>query len=157
MGPLTLADTVGLDICLSVAQILSRDLNVQVPASLQHMVDDGNLGAKSGSGFYDYKDGKKVKTKDEVWSGDTKQLVDRMIGRMVNESVACLREKVVENDNLLDAGVIFGTGFAPFRGGPLNFAKTEGYNEYKQRLNGLEHNLGDSFRPDEGWQQLTSG
>lgn len=156
MGPLTLADTVGLDICLSVARILSKELNVKVPASLEKMVENKKLGVKSGGGFYEYKAGKLVKEKAENWSGDTKRLVDRMIGRMINESIACLREKVVENDNLLDAGIIFGTGFAPFRGGPLNYARHEGLDEYKNRLSRLEQSLGESFKPDEGWKQLNN-
>jgi len=156
MGPLTLADTVGLDICLSVAQILSKELNVEVPQSLQTMVDGGKLGAKSGSGFYEYASGKKAKSKSPEFSGDRKRIEDRLIGRMVNESVACLREKVVSNDNLLDAGVIFGTGFAPFRGGPLNYAKLEGFNSYENKLSALEQSLGNSFKPDDGWNNLSA-
>ncbi len=156
MGPLTLADTVGLDICLSVAQILSKELNVQVPTSLQSLVDQGKLGKKSGSGFYAYQDSKKVKRKTPEFHGDIQQLVDRMVGRMINEAIACLREHVVENEDLLDAGVIFGTGFAPFRGGPLHYAKHEGYKQYKQRLEQLEKTFGDSFKPDAGWMDLVT-
>ncbi|MDH5258789.1 MAG: 3-hydroxyacyl-CoA dehydrogenase NAD-binding domain-containing protein, partial [Gammaproteobacteria bacterium] len=117
MGPLTLADTVGLDICLSVAGILSNELDVTVPESLKNMVDNGKLGAKSGSGFYEYKSGKKVEMDKTESNVDNRALQDRMIGRMVNEAVACLRESVVANKDQLDAGVIFGTGFSPFRGG----------------------------------------
>ena len=127
MGPLTLADTVGLDICLSVATILSQELDVTVPESLKKQVEQGNLGVKSGAGFYQYKAGKKIKEKkQEDSSVDTQALTDRLIGRMTNESVACLREAVVADKELLDAGVIFGTGFAPFRGGPMSYAEKEG-------------------------------
>jgi len=154
MGPLQLADTVGLDICLHVAQILSKDLDVTVPASLEKMVNDGKLGAKSGSGFYQYADGKKVKAKDASESVDTKSITDRLIGRMVNESVACLREHVVADKDLLDAGIIFGTGFAPFRGGPMNYAGAEGIDQYRSKLSSLEEKLGSSFRPDDGWEEL---
>ena len=154
MGPLTLADTVGLDICLSVATILSNELDVTVPESLKGMVDKGNLGVKSGKGFYEYKAGKKVKTKTPESHVDTNVLTDRLIGRMTNESVACLRENVVADKELLDAGVIFGTGFAPFRGGPMNYADKEGYSSYKSRLKSMEEKLGSSFKPDDGWENL---
>jgi len=157
MGPLALADTVGLDICLSVAEILSKDLDVQVPESLQTMVKQGKLGVKSGGGFYEYQNGKKVKTKAADSSADKKVLTDRLIGRMVNEAVACLRENVVENREQLDAGVIFGTGFAPFRGGPLNYASHEGADSYKNKLNSLSQKLGSGFKPDDGWEQFVSG
>ena len=154
MGPLTLADTVGLDICLSVASILSNELDVTVPESLKTMVEKGDLGVKSGNGFYEYKAGKKVKTKTEASHVDQKALSDRLIARMTNESVACLREEVVADSELLDAGVIFGTGFAPFRGGPMNYAASEGFNNYKNRLASMEERLGSSFKPDQGWDKL---
>ncbi len=158
MGPLTLADTVGLDICLSVATILSNELDVTVPESLKAMVKQGNIGVKSGQGFYAYKAGKKVKPKkQEETTVDKNSLTDRLIGRMTNESVACLRENVVADKELLDAGVIFGTGFAPFRGGPLSYAEQEGYDNYKRRLSDMENKLGNSFKPDEGWKNLIPG
>jgi len=156
MGPLSLADTVGLDICLSVANILSKELNVAVPESLKSMVEKGNLGVKSGHGFYAYKAGKKVKGQREESNADKQALTDRLIGRMTNESVACLREHVVANKELLDAGVIFGTGFAPFRGGPINYARMEGYTNYQGRLSSMEQRFGNSFKPDDGWEELTA-
>ncbi|MDH3325675.1 MAG: 3-hydroxyacyl-CoA dehydrogenase NAD-binding domain-containing protein [Gammaproteobacteria bacterium] len=154
MGPLALADTVGLDICLSVAGILSKELDVTVPESLKKMVEEGKLGAKSGSGFYEYSEGKQVKPEKTESNVDSHSLQDRMIGRMINESVACLRESVVANKDQLDAGVIFGTGFSPFRGGPLNYAQSEGYQSYQTRLSEMEKNHGTGFKPDSGWEKL---
>jgi 3-hydroxyacyl-CoA dehydrogenase/enoyl-CoA hydratase/3-hydroxybutyryl-CoA epimerase len=81
-------------------------------------------------------------------------LQDRLILPMVNEAVACLREGVVGDPDLLDAGVIFGTGFAPFRGGPLKYARDRGTAEIQRALTQLAGTYGDRFRPHEGWSDL---
>jgi 3-hydroxyacyl-CoA dehydrogenase/enoyl-CoA hydratase/3-hydroxybutyryl-CoA epimerase len=125
MGPLELADTVGLDICLHVGDILAQHLGKSVPEQLRSLVQQGHLGRKSGSGFYQYQKGKPKKrgeaTRD---AGVLKPLADRMVQKLLDEANACLREGVVEDADLVDAGMIFGTGFAPFRGGPLHYAAT---------------------------------
>ena len=123
MGPLELADTVGLDICLHVGRILADTVGVTLPTTLDSEVAAGKLGKKSGQGFYRWKDGKKIETSKDEWSGDTQQLQDRLIEKITTESQKCLDEGIVEDADLLDAGVIFGTGFAPFRGGPMNALK----------------------------------
>ncbi|MDH5233128.1 MAG: 3-hydroxyacyl-CoA dehydrogenase NAD-binding domain-containing protein, partial [Gammaproteobacteria bacterium] len=156
MGPLRLADTVGLDICLSVAEILSKSLDMTVPDSLRKMVEEGNLGVKSGSGFYHYSNGKPVKEKNQDVGKPGPELADRMIGRMLNEAVACLREGVVADEEQLDAGVIFGTGFAPFRGGPMNYINHQGVKDMIHKLQELEKSHGNLFQPDAGWQQLAT-
>jgi 3-hydroxyacyl-CoA dehydrogenase/enoyl-CoA hydratase/3-hydroxybutyryl-CoA epimerase len=68
--------------------------------------------------------------------------------------VACQRDKVVENGDLADAGIIFGTGFAPFRGGPVHYIKERGPEQLEKLLNNLMHNHGDRFKPDAGWSTL---
>jgi 3-hydroxyacyl-CoA dehydrogenase/enoyl-CoA hydratase/3-hydroxybutyryl-CoA epimerase len=73
---------------------------------------------------------------------------------MVNEAVACLREQVIEDADLLDAGAIFATGFAPFRGGPLQYARQRGTAQVRRRLADLEKQYGERFRPDAGWDLL---
>ncbi|MGH8547236.1 MAG: 3-hydroxyacyl-CoA dehydrogenase NAD-binding domain-containing protein [Methylococcales bacterium] len=125
MGPIRLADTVGLDVCLFVAGILSRDLGLGVPEGLRQMVEKGLLGIKSSRGFYQYKNGKAVKESEAAYSGEVSLLQSRLVKRLTDEAQACLREKVVENADLLDAGIIFGTGFAPFRGGPLHYLEQQ--------------------------------
>jgi len=125
MGPLELADTVGLDICLHVGKILSSALGTNLPDNLQTYIDDNKLGKKTGEGFYQYKKGKLVKPSASEWKGDTHQLQERLISKMLDESKKCLEEGVVKNADLLDAGVIFGTGFAPFRGGPMNYLRSK--------------------------------
>ena len=153
MGPITLADTVGLDICLSVATILGEKMGLEVPEKLKQMVDQERLGKKNGKGFYDYDDkGKPVKTPDNSKDRPTALLADRMVLRIINESIACLREGVVEDADLLDAGMIFGTGFAPFTGGPMNYLEKRGREDTLERLKDLESTHGERFKPDIGWQ-----
>ena len=82
-------------------------------------------------------------------------LQDRLILPMINEAVAVLRERIVDDTDLLDAGVIFGTGFAPFRGGPINYIRASGANQLKQRLDRLQAQYGQRFTPDAGWDAPT--
>lgn len=120
MGPLELADTVGLDICLNVGKILENKVGVALPTSLDDEIERGNLGKKSGQGFYKWsKKGKKTEIGKKSWDGNTDQIQNRLIEKLLLEAKKCLDEGLVEDQDLLDAGVIFGTGFAPFRGGPL--------------------------------------
>jgi 3-hydroxyacyl-CoA dehydrogenase/enoyl-CoA hydratase/3-hydroxybutyryl-CoA epimerase len=120
MGPLELADTVGLDICLHVGKILADTVCVVLPNTLDSEVDAGRLGKKSGQGFYQWVKGEKVKPSSQSWNGDVAELQERLIEKLLVESKKCLDEGLVLDSDLLDAGVIFGTGFAPFRGGPMN-------------------------------------
>jgi len=154
MGPIELADTVGLDICLSVAQILSQSMDTMVPDRLYKMVEAKHLGRKTGRGFYTYKKGKPVKGKLDKNIFAPGDLTDRLILSLLNEAVACLREGVVDNMEFLDAGIIFGTGFAPFRGGPMRYIQEGGAVTMKERLDALAKRHGDRFEPDAGWQHL---
>jgi 3-hydroxyacyl-CoA dehydrogenase/enoyl-CoA hydratase/3-hydroxybutyryl-CoA epimerase len=153
MGPIELLDSVGLDVILHVSQVLGAAFDREVPAMLAGMVENGQLGRKSGRGFYEWRDGKAVKPQadDSELPADTG---DRLILPMLNEAVACLTEGVVSDADLLDAGVIFGTGFAPFRGGPLHYARNRGIAEILRTMERLAANYGDRFRPHEGWTEL---
>jgi 3-hydroxyacyl-CoA dehydrogenase/enoyl-CoA hydratase/3-hydroxybutyryl-CoA epimerase len=153
MGPVELADTVGLDVALHVAKILGAAYGIPVPDRLVEMVEKKRLGRKTGRGFYEWKDGKAVKpqVKDAKPPQD---LADRLVLPMVNECVAVWRDGVVTDLDLLDAGVIFGTGFAPFRGGPINFARARGVAEVVESLQRLEERYGERFAPDPGWKDL---
>lgn len=156
MGPIELGDTVGLDVCLSVAKNFSTAFGITVPSSLIKMVEAGTLGKKTGQGFYTYdKKGHKIRSKEKSISETSlSNLQTRMMARILNESAACLREKVVANEDWLDAGMIFGTGFAPFRGGPIEYAKTMGIDSVKHELNELSAKYGSRFTPDSGWDLL---
>lgn len=153
MGPVELADTVGLDICQSVAQNLSEAFGIAVPAGLKRFVDNGDLGKKSGRGFYAYKNGKTVRDKD-VDLGDQKVIQNRLIFRFINEAAACLQEEIVEDRDLLDAGIIFGTGFAPFRGGPMNYSLDQGVDSIVATMSEYAERFGDRFKPVAGWKLL---
>jgi 3-hydroxyacyl-CoA dehydrogenase/enoyl-CoA hydratase/3-hydroxybutyryl-CoA epimerase len=127
MGPIALADAVGLDVCLAVASHLGGYLGTKTPPRLVKMVDEKKLGRKTGEGFYKYtKAGKQIKSKNLTYDKPLEMISDRLVLRMLDESFACLREGVVADSDLLDAGMIFGTGFAPFRGGPIHYAKSKG-------------------------------
>ncbi len=154
MGPIELADTVGLDVCLSVADNLAKHYGGEVPQKLRQMVEQKQWGKKTKQGFYTYKNGKPVRQKAGSAVVETNQIADRLILRMLNEAMACLREKVIEDTELLDAGMIFGTGFAPFRGGPVHYAKQRGIQATVIRLEELQKQYGERFKPDEAWQKL---
>lgn len=150
MGPIELLDTVGLDVAASVGKELAPFLGLEVPAALA-TVDTGKRGKKDGQGIYTWQNGKAIKP--ELPSGYTTpdDLEDRLILPLLNEAVACLQEGVVSDADLLDAGVIFGTGFAPFRGGPIQHIRTIGADALLQRLNTLQANYGARFAPRQGW------
>lgn len=150
MGPIELTDTVGLDVSLSVAKEFSKVFNKPIPQCLIRLADEKKLGRKTGEGFYRYIEGKPVKDKSRAHPLPP-DLQDRLILPMLNESVAALREQLVDDADLLDAGVIFGTGFAPFRGGPVNYIRATGAATLKARLEQLSAKYGERFKPDTGW------
>jgi len=155
MGPVELADVVGLDVCKHVGEIVSAALNRQKPdtSRLDALIAAKKLGRKSGEGFYVWRDGKAVKKAGPVAEPPT-DLEDRLILALANECAAVLREKIVADADLIDAGVIFGSGFAPFRGGPLTYARARGIDAVVARLTELARAHGARFTPDAGWAEL---
>jgi 3-hydroxyacyl-CoA dehydrogenase/enoyl-CoA hydratase/3-hydroxybutyryl-CoA epimerase len=157
VGPIELADVVGLDVVLHIGQIVVQELKQELPAysvELRALVQRGHLGRKTGHGFYEWRDGKVVRDARHPESVVPADLADRLILALVNECVVCLRERVVEDADLVDAGVIFGTGFPPFRGGPLCYARTRGVAACIERLKSLSERYGARFIPDAGWSAL---
>lgn len=154
VGPLQLADSVGLDICLAVGEVLAGAQGGEVPEALRQMVEQGRLGQKSGQGFYRYPGrGRPQPVQGSASLGlPPVEIQDRLIMGILNEARACLRDGIVEDEDLLDAGMIFGTGFAPFSGGPLYYAGHRHGATVSQRLDELAATYGDRFKPDPGWQ-----
>jgi 3-hydroxyacyl-CoA dehydrogenase/enoyl-CoA hydratase/3-hydroxybutyryl-CoA epimerase len=155
MGPIQLSDVVGLDVLLHVGEIVTSELQRPAPpytAKLRELVAAGQLGRKSGQGFYRWREGKIVE--QAAGAAPPADLTDRLILILLNECVACAREAIVADTDLIDAGVIFGTGFAPFRGGPITYARSRGLQACLARLHELEQRYGARFHPDAGWAQL---
>jgi 3-hydroxyacyl-CoA dehydrogenase/enoyl-CoA hydratase/3-hydroxybutyryl-CoA epimerase len=155
MGPIELADTVGLDVAASVGKELGEFLGLEIPEGLDEYITAGKKGKKSGEGFYKWENGKPVKPEVDPNYQAPDDITDRMILPMLNESVSCLHDGVVEDADLLDAGVIFGTGFAPFRGGPIEHIRSEGAEKIKAQLEVLAGKYGKRFAPKAGWDSGT--
>jgi 3-hydroxyacyl-CoA dehydrogenase/enoyl-CoA hydratase/3-hydroxybutyryl-CoA epimerase len=157
VGPIELVDVVGLDVAAHVGEIIARGLGrpASEVARLRELLAAKKLGRKSGAGFYVWQDGKAVRPAAPAAAAPP-DLIDRLILILVNECVACLRERVVEDPDLVDAAVLFGTGFAPFRGGPLTYARARGVPAVVARLTELAARYGERFQPDRGWPSIES-
>jgi enoyl-CoA hydratase/long-chain 3-hydroxyacyl-CoA dehydrogenase len=162
VGPITLADEVGIDVSSHVAKFLSNaDLGVRMEGGdvslMEQMIGKGWLGKKSGQGFYTYK-GKKKTINEEVQKYvkdfatrdlklDEKEIQDRIVSRFVNEAAKCLEDEIIENPVVGDIGLVFGTGFAPFRGGPFRYLDQVGVASYVDRMNTFTDKYGPQFEP----------
>ena len=153
MGPIELADQVGLDICVDVADRLKSEVEglPDVPQWLRDKVARAELGKKSGRGLYEYERGQPRK---EASVQADERLQDVLMLPLLNACALCLRTGVVSDERILDAAMVFATGFAPFRGGPLHYARTRGFDRIVERLRELERERGARFAPDPGWEQL---
>lgn len=129
MGPLRLIDEVGIDVAYDVAHELATAFNgrMAVAPVLQRIHDAGLKGRKGGKGFYIY-NGKRERVNRE-FRGDERPATEiqrRLLEVMINEAKRCLSEGVVTSEDDIDAGMIFGTGFPPFRGGLVKYAQDSG-------------------------------
>jgi len=134
MGPVELADTVGLDVGLNVMEMLGGEDAAEDAALLKSYVDQGKLGKKSGEGFYKWKKGKPVKDAKAAEGINLQSLGEELMAPYFEECQACLEDGIVADSDVLDAGMIFGTGFAPFRGGPMFYLAQKGQNEGSHRI-----------------------
>lgn len=156
MGPVELADSVGLDVAQQVATLLAPLVGRAPAPELESLVRAGHLGVKTGQGFYLYQNRKPVRPPFE-WGTADQEVQDRLVYALLNEAAACLEEGIVSDADLVDAGVIFGTGFAPFRGGPLHYAMALGIPAVQSRLRELAEKYGAHFHPSPGFNRLQEG
>ncbi len=152
MGPIELVDTVGLDVAASVGKIMADFHGQTLPDAFT--VEPGKRGKKDGQGLYHWENGRAVKPEVPAGYQPPEDLEDRLVLSLLNEAVSCLHDGVVADSDLLDAGVIFGTGFAPFRGGPIEYIKSVGADKLKARLEVLATRYGSRFSPRPGWDAL---
>ena len=149
MGPLELADLVGLDVCLAAGSELAARLGGTVPARLREQVEAGRLGRKTGRGFHVWKRGRARPGRAGKKSPPDGR--DRLIMSLVREAVHCWHERLVERADWVDAALVLGAGFAPHRGGPLQAVREEGADAVRRRLDGLARRHGERFEPGPGW------
>jgi 3-hydroxyacyl-CoA dehydrogenase/enoyl-CoA hydratase/3-hydroxybutyryl-CoA epimerase len=157
MGPLRLNDEVGLDVSEHVAKDLVQRVKHLAPLqdSLERMIAKGWLGRKSRKGFYEYRGGEKERVNPQLAefqpaeppTVDEAELRDRLVLVMVNEAARCLEEGIVQSPEDIDFAMIMGTGWAPFRGGPLRYADSIGISTVMSRLNALRDRFGQHFEP----------
>ncbi|MCK5032265.1 MAG: fatty-acid oxidation protein subunit alpha, partial [Calditrichia bacterium] len=164
MGPIELFDEVGIDVAFKVAKILGQSMGDRMAESdiLENMVKDGKIGKKSKVGFYKY-DGKKkiydsniesyISVKNKTTLSED-QLIQRMVYPMINEATRCLDEKIVDRPKDVDLGMIFGTGFAPFRGGLLNYADSEGIEKVSSTLQSFSQEYGSRFELSDALKKM---
>jgi 3-hydroxyacyl-CoA dehydrogenase/enoyl-CoA hydratase/3-hydroxybutyryl-CoA epimerase len=156
MGPLRLIDEIGIDITVDIADTLEKAYGARAsaPGILRKMYERKMLGRKSGDGFYKYEG--KEQTPNEalqewrVESGENftaEGITNRLTFLMVNEAARCLEEKVVASPEDADYGMILGTGFPVFRGGPLRYAECYGLKKLVADMEGLRERAGDKFTP----------
>lgn len=122
MGPIELADVVGLDVCMNVNETLGSGASKD--NDLARLVSAGKLGKKTGEGFYKWDKGKAQKAEASYDESELERLGEDMLKPLIDECERALEDGIVANADLVDAGVIFGTGFAPFRGGPLHYRRS---------------------------------
>ncbi len=168
MGPAELLDEVGLDVASKVSKVLYGAFGdrMKPPPLLDKVVEEGRLGKKSGKGIYIHAS-EKEKEEDLDWLKSLgaksdgrvpdEEIVKRLIYVMVNEAARCLDEELVRTVSDIDVGMIFGTGFAPFRGGLLRYADSVGADAIAADLEVLARKHGDRFKPCEYLQRLAVG
>jgi len=159
MGPMRLMDEVGLDVSLHVAKTLAANFSdrMKIPDCLPKMVAAGLLGRKSGRGFFLHGKSEEVKLNPQVStfvSGEharavsREKLQERMVLLMVNEAARCLEEQIVEGPAEVDFAMIMGTGFAPFRGGPLRYVDLLGADKIVKAMENLADHGAPHFKPN---------
>lgn len=117
MGPIELCDQVGLDVCLDAGSVIG--MSDLAAARLSGLIEAGNLGRKTGSGFYEWDGKKAIRPRGDYPDADLDSIAVDLLAPLVAECRAAVAEGVVDSADMADAACIFGIGFPAFRGGPL--------------------------------------
>ncbi len=168
MGAFILLDEVGIDMANKVSENLHQGLGARVKPSglLAKLHADGYYGKKNGKGFYIYQGKKRggpdISLYSRISAGSTgnekigpEEVVDRAILLMIKEAVLCLEENIIDRPDLLDAALIFGIGFPPFRGGLLKYADKIGAKIIAEKLEGYARKYGERFEPPKLLVEMT--
>lgn len=167
MGPCALIDEVGLDVASKVAKVLYGAFGdrMKPPQLMESVGGEGRLGKKTGKGIYLYESGGKKRVEDSAlftklgikpnYDIKDNEIEKRCVYLMLNEGARCIEEQLVREAWELDIAMIYGTGFAPFRGGLLRYADTLGAGNIVSELDILTRNLGARFEPASLLQQLS--
>jgi 3-hydroxyacyl-CoA dehydrogenase/enoyl-CoA hydratase/3-hydroxybutyryl-CoA epimerase len=167
MGAFLLLDEIGIDVAARVSAIVQQGLGGRLPASplLEALSGEGFLGRKSGRGFYRYLHGRRGGHEPLVYAMTGKrsrqekltpeEVVDRTVLLMIKEAALCLEEGIIERPDLLDAALIFGIGFPPFRGGLLRYADSLGAKRIVEKLASYEQKLGDRFSAPRSLREMS--
>jgi 3-hydroxyacyl-CoA dehydrogenase/enoyl-CoA hydratase/3-hydroxybutyryl-CoA epimerase len=158
MGPLRLTDEVGVDISLDVAETLAAAFpaRLRVPDVLPALIGAGLLGRKAGKGFYKYRKGSEASVNKEVTKlrpprmpnpPNPEEIENRLVLLMVNEAARCLEEGIVATPGEIDLAMVMGTGFAPFRGGPLRHADSVAIAKVADDLSRFAESAGPHYAP----------
>lgn len=157
MGPCLLLDEVGIDVAYKVGHIFQEAFGARVQGShaVERLYNDKRLGKKGGIGFYKHANGKPIADpsvyaliQPKPTSGiSSENMIQRMTYAMINEAAMCLAEGIAEKPEDVDIGMIFGTGFPPFRGGLLRYADTEGLDKIVSTLEQFSGKFGERFKP----------
>jgi 3-hydroxyacyl-CoA dehydrogenase/enoyl-CoA hydratase/3-hydroxybutyryl-CoA epimerase len=165
MGPLRLLDEVGLDVACDVAQTLCAAFpdRMKMPGIFPQLLEAEFKGRKGGKGFYEYRNGRhagvnpvvrKLREREDKAGFSREELRKRMVLLMINEAAMCLEERIVEDPRDVDFAMIMGTGFAPFRGGPLRYADGAGIGRITEDLRRLSEAGERQFLPSERLIQM---
>lgn len=160
MGAFILLDEIGIDIAHKVSEILYQGLGERVKPSplLGVLYKEGYYGRKNNKGFYRYQNKKRGEPDSAIYGlmpsgpgtndrAGVEEIIDRTTLLMIKEAALCLEERIIDRPDLLDAALIFGIGFPPFRGGLLRYADTIGAKAIVEKLESCAKKCGERFAP----------
>ena len=123
LGPLEMADSLGLDYCQQLGEVLQKKLGVDIPLTIYQLIRDGKLGKKTSKGCHNYRKGVLIRHEEAHWHGNLQRLQERLLSPILREAQNCLNEALIASPDLLDLAIVHGFGFPADTGGPLTYRK----------------------------------